>query len=86
MWQAIQRTNVGATMAIKDLQGLVEMITSRMQEQAKEAKANRTEVDVSGGIDSATVAALCVKAFGKENVIGVYSSINSSKNSLERAR
>lgn len=73
-------------MAIKNHQKLVNMIVEKMIEQAQEAGTNRAEVDVSGGIDSAVVAALSCKAFGVDNVIGVYSSINSSKESRERAR
>ena len=73
-------------MAIKDMQRLVEMLVARMRAQAAEAHTRRAEVDISGGIDSATVAALAVRAFGADNVIGVYSSINSAARSRELAR
>jgi len=57
---------------------LTSLIVKAMKEQAAEAHTDKAEVDISGGVDSAAVAALACKAFGPENVIGVYSSINSS--------
>jgi NH3-dependent NAD+ synthetase len=71
---------------IKDCQGLTDAIISAMKKQAEEAHTTKAEVDISGGIDSAVVAALACKAFGPENVIGVYSSINSSAESKRLAR
>jgi NAD+ synthetase len=71
---------------IKDYEKTVELIVSYMKQQAKEANTDKAEIDVSGGIDSAVVAALTCRAFGPENVIGVYSSIHSSKESNEMAR
>jgi NAD+ synthetase len=73
-------------MAIKNMERLIEMIVERMRSQAAQARVQRAEVDISGGIDSATVAALAVRAFGAENVIGVYSSINSTESSRLLAR
>ena len=70
---------------IKNPQGLVDAIVSAMKKQAEEAHTTKAEVDISGGIDSAVVVALACKAFGPENVIGVYSSINSSEESRKRA-
>lgn len=46
----------------------------------------RAELDVSGGLDSATMLMLLAEALGPENVTAVYSSINSSEASLRRAR
>jgi NAD+ synthetase len=66
---------------IKDYELLVKEIVFFMQKQASEAGTKRAEVDISGGVDSAVVAALACKAFGPENVIGVYSDINSSDES-----
>lgn len=73
-------------MAIKDPDRLVEMIVERMRAQARQAGVDRAEVDISGGIDSATVAALAVRAFGAGHVVGVYTSIHSSEDSRRRAR
>ena len=58
-------------MAIKDMERLVETLVAAMRAQAAAASTTKAEVDISGGIDSAVVAALSVLAFGKENVIVV---------------
>lgn len=71
---------------ILDYEKLVDTIVKAMRNQAKQAHTNKAEVDISGGVDSAVVVALACKAFGPENVIGVYSDINSSNESKERAR
>jgi len=46
----------------------------------------RAELDVSGGIDSAVMLMLLVDALGADKVTAVYSSINSSEESRDRAR
>jgi NH3-dependent NAD+ synthetase len=46
----------------------------------------RAQLDVSGGVDSAVMLGLLAKAVGPDNVTAVYSSINSSENSLKRAQ
>lgn len=71
---------------IKDFDGLINIVVENMREQAKEAHTVKAEVDISGGVDSAVVAALACRAFGPWNVIGVYSSINSSEESHRRAK
>jgi NH3-dependent NAD+ synthetase len=71
---------------IKNAQKLVDMVVNAMRKQAADAKTSKAEVDISGGIDSAVVAALACQAFDKENVIGVYSSIDSSYESHRRAK
>jgi len=71
---------------IKDPEVLVDAIVTAMRKQAKEAYTDKAEIDISGGIDSAVVAALSCLAFGPENVIGVFSGINSSVKSHRRAR
>ena len=48
-----------------------------------EPKADGVVIGLSGGIDSSVVAALCVKALGKDNVFGVYMPCDS--NSQDRA-
>ena len=73
-------------MAILRYTLLVDHIVEKMQQQAVDAGTNRAEIDVSGGIDSAVVAALSCEAFGPKNVIGVFSSIHSSNASLVKAR
>lgn len=71
---------------IMDYELLVKEITFFMKKQAAEAGVTKAEVDVSGGVDSAVVVALACKAFGPENVIGVYSSINSSGESMRLSK
>lgn len=71
---------------IKDYELLVKEITFFMRKQAEDAGTNKAEIDISGGVDSAVVAALACEAFGPENVIGVYSNINSIKDSERLAR
>lgn len=73
-------------MAVKNFEVLVDRIVRAMRDQAAEAHTSKAEVDISGGIDSAVVAALACRAFGPENVIGVYTDINSSQESFELAR
>lgn len=46
----------------------------------------RAEVDVSGGIDSAVVLALVVRAIGADNVTAVFQGINSSQSAHDRAK
>lgn len=70
---------------ILDYEKLVEEIVWHMRRQANEAYTDRAEIDISGGVDSAVVAALACRAFGSANVIGVYSDINSSADSRRRA-
>jgi NAD+ synthetase len=72
-------------MSIKNPEKLVNLIVNTMKKQAAEANTNKAEVDISGGIDSAVVVALSCLAFGPKNVIGVYSSINSSEESRRLA-
>lgn len=73
-------------MAVRDFDLLVRMVVDVMRKQALEAHTTKAEIDVSGGVDSAVVVALACQAFGKENVVGVYSSIDSSEDSRRRAR
>lgn len=71
---------------IKDANKVVDMVVAAMRCQAADARTTKAEIDISGGVDSAVVAALACLAFGKENVVGVYSSIDSSAESRRLAR
>ncbi len=51
-----------------------------IQDKVKEAGAEGVAIAISGGIDSAVIAALCKKAF-PNNTFGVFLDINSSQNS-----
>ena len=53
---------------MKQSEKVIKWIQDYFRENGKGAKAI---VGISGGLDSSLVAALCVKALGKENVIGV---------------
>jgi NAD+ synthase len=46
----------------------------------------RAELDVSGGVDSAVMLAIVCAALGPEHVTAVFTGINSSQDSLDRAR
>lgn len=48
-----------------------DIIVAQIRHHAKEQGFNRIVVGISGGKDSAITAALCARAIGKENVIGV---------------
>jgi NAD+ synthetase len=65
------------------------LITNRVEAIRKyheDAGIQRAELDVSGGIDSAVMLMLLARAVGVENVTAVYSSINSTESSRNRAR
>lgn len=68
---------------IKDEEKLVKYLVEWCQNRAKEAKVTGAVVGVSGGIDSAVVLALCVKAF-PDNTTGVLMPCHSSKSSVAR--
>lgn len=61
---------------IKDPERLAEMIIKRAQELGKGCE--KIFVAVSGGIDSSTVAAILCRAFGAQNVVGLYRNIRSN--------
>lgn len=54
-----------------ELDQLKERLIGWMQERLQAIGAKNAVVGISGGKDSATVAALCVAAYGKEHVYGV---------------
>lgn len=70
------------TATLFDIDGTVEWI----KDQFKRAKKQTAIVGMSGGIDSAVVGALCVKALGKENVIAVTLPCVSSEKSYVDAK
>ena len=54
-----------------DCRNEVERICSFIQQQVREMKRDGIVIGLSGGIDSALSAAICVKALGKEKVFGL---------------
>jgi NAD+ synthetase len=73
-------------MPVLDPQGLIGNRVAAIRAYHEQAKLPKAELDVSGGVDSAVMLGLLARALGAENVAAVYSSINSSRESLERAR
>ncbi|ACV24483.1 NAD+ synthase [Methanocaldococcus fervens] len=53
------------------MEKVIEKITNFIKEKVEEAKANGVVIGLSGGIDSAVTAYLCVKALGKYRVLGI---------------
>jgi len=65
---------------------LVIDIPKWIKNYVKSAKANTIVVGLSGGIDSAVTAALCAKALGKKNLIGLGLPCSSVAQDLEDAK
>jgi NAD+ synthase len=51
-----------------------------LRKKVKEAKANGVVIGLSGGVDSSLIAALCVKALGKEKVLGLVMPEKETRN------
>src|SRR5206468_11595081 len=51
----------------------VASISSLLRHRLKDSRANGLGVGMSGGVDSALVAKLCVGAAGRDKVVGVWS-------------
>ena len=47
------------------------LLVGFLREEVRSAGMNRAVVGLSGGVDSAVVVALCARAFGAENVLGL---------------
>ncbi|MFW9948916.1 MAG: NAD+ synthase [Candidatus Thorarchaeota archaeon] len=65
---------------------LVIAIPQWIKNYVKSAKMNTIVVGLSGGIDSAVTAALCTKALGKKNLIGLGLPCSSVAQDLEDAK
>ena len=73
-------------MPVLDTQALIDERVAAIRRAHAQSGISRAELDVSGGVDSATLLGLLARALGPERVTAVYSSIQSSKESHERAR
>lgn len=73
-------------MPVLNPQALIENRVTAIQDLHDAVGNKKAELDLSGGIDSAVMCGLLVKALGPSNVICVYTGINSNPESLERAR
>ncbi|MBW9223956.1 NAD+ synthase [Methanothermococcus sp. SCGC AD-155-E23] len=56
---------------MEDVEKTIEKLTNFIRDVVKRAKAKGVVVGLSGGIDSSLVATLCVKALGRDKVLGV---------------
>lgn len=73
-------------MPVLDAQALISNRVKAIRSYHESVGTLRAELDVSGGVDSAVMLMLLVEALGPENVTAVYSAINSSSESWQRAR
>lgn len=73
-------------MPVLDTNALIEDRVHAIREYHEKHGIERAELDLSGGLDSAVLLGLLARALGPENITTVYSSINSSLESLMRAR
>lgn len=71
---------------IRDLKAVADYLAAWMKDQADKAGATGATVGVSGGIDSALTLALAVRAFGRDNVVGVLMPCHSSESSTARGK
>jgi len=65
---------------------LIEDIANWIKQYVQTANLNGVVVGLSGGIDSAVTTSLCIKGFGKENIIGVGLPCESISQDLDDAR
>ena len=73
-------------MPVLDTKALIDNRVEAIRAYHKDAGIARAQLDVSGGIDSAVMLALLVKAVGPTNITAVYSNIDSSQESEDRAK
>ena len=63
-----------------------EKITNWIRQQVKTSQAKGIVVGLSGGVDSAVVAALCKRAVGTKNILVLFMPCNSNPGDLKDAR
>ena len=73
-------------MPVLDREALVRDRVAALQAYHQQCGVPRAEIDVSGGIDSAVVFALLVRALGAEQVTAAFLGIHSSDSARDRAR
>lgn len=64
----------------------IQMHVDAIRRFRDESKLRTVTIGLSGGIDSAVVAGLCVAAYGPENVILIHSTVDTSPDQTQRAR
>jgi len=73
-------------MPVLDTDALIDDRVQALRHYHQASGLPRAQLDLSGGIDSATMAALLVLALGPDQITLVYSSIHSGAESQDRAR
>lgn len=73
-------------MPVLDPKALIDERVSAIRRFHEDIGTDRAELDLSGGVDSATMLGLLARALGPDKVTAVYSSIHSSVGSRDRAR
>jgi len=72
-------------MPVLDVERLIQNRVTEIVALQGRARATKAQIDVSGGVDSAVVLGLLTRAVGPGNLIAVYSNIDSSIESRDRA-
>lgn len=72
-------------MPVHDVPALIEDRVDAIRELHRRTGVRRAEIDVSGGIDSATMIQLLARALGPENVTAAFLGIDSSADSRNLA-
>jgi NAD+ synthase len=75
---ATTRAAATAPLPEVDAGSVIDIVTAFIRRQLEQAGFRRLVLGVSGGVDSATVAYLAVRAIGTENVLGVLMPFRSS--------
>ncbi len=72
-------------MPVLDLQALIDDRVNAIRNFHAQTGVARAELDISGGVDSATMLGLLARALGPDKITAVYIGIHSSSSSRERA-
>ncbi|HLT35080.1 MAG TPA: NAD(+) synthase, partial [Enhygromyxa sp.] len=73
-------------MPVLDPQALLEERVTAIRRFHEHVRNDRAELDLSGGVDSATLLGLLVRALGPDKIVTVFTGIHSSTGSRDRAR
>lgn len=73
-------------MPVLDPQALIDDRVAAIRRFHEDVRNPRAELDLSGGVDSAVMLGLLVRALGPSAITTVYTSIHSSEDSRARAR
>lgn len=73
-------------MPVLDVEGLIDQRVAALADYHRRTGIARAELDVSGGVDSATLLALLARALGPDALTAVYIDIHSHEMFRDRAR